>query len=377
MKDPAALQPPANAAQLEQTIADLGRKLSASSVLLQEALAESLGLSATEIKCLDIIQRTDSSQVVTPGLLVERTGLTSGAVTGVLDRLEAARFVRREKSPADRRQIVVRAIPDRDEEVRAVYEPYTRAFREMIGHYEPTELLVVGRFVRESIELVDRYTSELRSERRARDVSGPPGFHDLSVPLGDQRSASLEIARGSSGLELSASDALQLYRLSTDGPMPEISFQHETLRFSQKRASLFDFKRHRLALSLNPGIPWDIRVRGDLAHARLGLERLWLTALEILGGLSSVEVDLPAPRGRVLIQVKRGANQLTISRPVGAQIGVVIHSGASGLVLDSLQLGAVAGRTEWQSPNFADASDRYEVEVVGGANRLSVLERRA
>ena len=57
MKEPPAVQSPPNPAQLEQTIADLGRKLSASSVLLQEALAESLGLSATEIICLDIIQR--------------------------------------------------------------------------------------------------------------------------------------------------------------------------------------------------------------------------------------------------------------------------------------------------------------------------------
>lgn len=369
------IQAPTNPAQLEQTIAELGRKLSASSVLLQEALAESLGLSATEIKCLDIIQRAGAPQAVTPSLLVERTGLTSGAVTGVLDRLEAARFVRREKSPTDRRQIIVRAIPDRDEEMRAVYEPYMRAFRDMIGHYEPTELLVIGRFVRESIELVERYANELRVDRRARDVSGPPGFHDLSVPLGEQRSASLEIVRGSSGLELTAADAQELYRLSTDGPMPEISLQHDTVRFSQKRANLFDFKRHRLVLSLNPNIPWEIRVRGDLAHARLALEQLTLAALEILGGLSSVEVSLPAPRGRVRVQVKRGANQLTIARPAGAQMSVVIHSGASGLVLDALQLGAVAGRTEWQSPGFATASDRYEVELVGGANRLTVMER--
>lgn len=373
--EPKARPQAVNAAQLQQTIADLGRNLTASGVLLQQALAERLGLSATESRCLDIIQRLESSAVVTPSVLVEQLGLTSGAVTGVLDRLEAARFIRREKSATDRRQIVVRTTADRQSEMRAVYEPYAKAFRELISHYEPTELLVIGRFVRETYELVERYANELRSEQPTIALNGPSGVHELSVPIGEQRSASLQVTRGVSGLELTSCEPTQLYHLSTDGPLPELVLQHDALRFVQKRASLFDFKRHRLGLGLNPDIAWSIHVRGGLSHARLALDELWLGSLEVSGGVSSVELRLSAPRGHVRLRIKGGVSQLSITRATGAQLGAIIHSGASQLVLDSLQLGAVGGRMEWQTQNFANAADRFELEVMGGAEKLHVTER--
>lgn len=363
---------PNSPAQVEQTLGDLGRNLSASALLLQEAVAARLGLSATESKCLDIIRRAQSGEVVTPTLLVERTGLTSGAITGVLDRLESARFVRREKSPSDRRQIVVRSLPDRDEELRSVYEPYQQAFRDLLAHYQPNELLVIGRFVRETIELIERYANELSASGHGPEGAEPARLYDMSVPLAQLSAATLEVARGASGLEVRACEAASLYRIATDGPMPEVTLQRGVVRFVQKRESLFDFKRHRLGLALNPNIPWEIRVKGGLSHSSLDLEQVWLASLDILGGSSSVELLLPKPRGRVRLLLKGGVNQLSVRRAPGAPIGVVIHSGASALVLDSLQLGAVGGRTEWQSPDYANSDDRYELEVTGGANKLSV-----
>ncbi|MFZ5893717.1 MAG: MarR family transcriptional regulator [Myxococcota bacterium] len=365
-------QLPSSAAQLEQTLGELGRNLSSSSLLLQEALAERLGLSATEIKCLDIIQRAEAEGPVTPSLLVERTGLTSGAITGLIDRLEAQRFVRREKSASDRRQVIVRSVPDRERELRAVYEPYTRAFRQMISHYEPNELLVVGRFVRESIELIERYAAQLREQGASREGEAPALLHDVSLPLADLSTATLEIARGASGLELGVCDASLLYRVATDGPLPELSLQRGNLRFQQKRAGMFDFKRRRLQLLLNPTIPWDVQVRGGMSQCRLDLRELWLTSLEISGGSSSLNIDLPVPREPVRLSVRGGVNQLNVRRPRGTAMAVVVHSGASGLALDSLQLGAVGGRTEWQSPDYAGSEARYELEVMGGANKLSV-----
>src|SRR5690349_23076125 len=84
----------------------LGRELSARTVLFHDAVASRIGLSATESKCLDIALRANGP--LTAGKLAEQTGLTTGAITGVLDRLERAGFIRREKDEADRRQVLIR-----------------------------------------------------------------------------------------------------------------------------------------------------------------------------------------------------------------------------------------------------------------------------
>ncbi|MGC4094013.1 MAG: MarR family transcriptional regulator [Polyangiaceae bacterium] len=376
-KEVAGVALPVSAAQVEQSFSDLVRNLSASAVQLQEALAVRLGLSASEGRCLDIIRQAEMEGSVTPSLLAERTGLTSGAITGLLDRLEAARFVRRDKSPNDRRQVFVRSIADREAELSRLYEPYARAYREQLAQYQPAELLVVGRFVRETLALVERYTHELDEQARAQRAGAPAPLHDVSVPLAELRSATLEIARGASGLRLAEAERELLYRVATDGALPELALQQETLRFQQKRGSFLDFKRQRLDLLLNPTIPWQVRVKGGLSHCRFELGSLLLSGLEILGGLSAVELQLPAPRGRVGLLLKGGASQLSVLRPAGAALRVIVHSGASGLSLDNLQLGSVGGRTEWQSPDYAQALDKFDLEVMGGASKLSVGVRSA
>ncbi|MGH2460296.1 MAG: MarR family winged helix-turn-helix transcriptional regulator, partial [Chloroflexota bacterium] len=75
----------------------LGRELSTAVVLFHEAIAERLGMSATEWKCLDVLGRAGP---ITARELAEQTGLTTGAITGLVDRLERAGYVRRVPNPA-------------------------------------------------------------------------------------------------------------------------------------------------------------------------------------------------------------------------------------------------------------------------------------
>src|SRR5688572_17181329 len=101
--------PPPDPAQLPQSLGDeLGRELSARTILFHQALADKLGLNLTDHRCLDLAQRANSVAPLTAGQLAELTGLSTGAITGVLDRLEKAGFIRREKDPNDRRQLFVR-----------------------------------------------------------------------------------------------------------------------------------------------------------------------------------------------------------------------------------------------------------------------------
>src|SRR5215472_4529221 len=72
--------------------------------LMGQAAAERVGINATDLNCLNILS---FSGPLTAGELARATGLTTASITGVIDRLEAADFVRRERDPSDRRRVVV------------------------------------------------------------------------------------------------------------------------------------------------------------------------------------------------------------------------------------------------------------------------------
>src|SRR2546423_13305828 len=82
----------------------LGRELSAAVVLFHQAIADRLGLSTTEWKSIDILLRSGPT---TAKQLAELAGLTTGGVTGVVDRLERAGYVERPANPDDRRGVII------------------------------------------------------------------------------------------------------------------------------------------------------------------------------------------------------------------------------------------------------------------------------
>ncbi|WP_437653550.1 MarR family winged helix-turn-helix transcriptional regulator [Sorangium sp. So ce1182] len=132
----------------------LGRELSTQSVLFHQAIAERLGLKGTDHKYLDVIRRAAEAGPVTPGDLVQLTGLTSGGVTGVLDRLETAGFVRRVKHPSDRRQLVVEPVVERYAEIGALFAPFRERWAVLCARYSLAELQLICGFFEQAIALM-------------------------------------------------------------------------------------------------------------------------------------------------------------------------------------------------------------------------------
>src|SRR5260370_19239740 len=83
------------------------RDVSGQGVLYSQAVAERLGMNSTDLECLDHISRGP----LTAGRLAELTGLTTGAITGVIDRLERAGLARRQRHPCDPPQTLCRMLP--------------------------------------------------------------------------------------------------------------------------------------------------------------------------------------------------------------------------------------------------------------------------
>jgi DNA-binding MarR family transcriptional regulator len=104
------------------------------------------------------------------GELAEATGLTTGAITGVIDRLEAAGFVRREDDPDDRRRVIIRVVPKRVRDIATLFEPFAAAFAEMGARYSEHELATILDFMTRSVDVLREAALELR--RQARPARG-------------------------------------------------------------------------------------------------------------------------------------------------------------------------------------------------------------
>jgi DNA-binding MarR family transcriptional regulator len=127
----------------EELVAALNRAMrdvSGQGVLYSQAVAMRLGINRTDLECLDIIALRGP---VTAGDLADATGLTTGAITGVIDRLERAGFASRERAPDDRRKVLVHALPAVEERIAPLFEPMQRAALEALSPYGEEELALL------------------------------------------------------------------------------------------------------------------------------------------------------------------------------------------------------------------------------------------
>jgi predicted transcriptional regulator len=147
------------AARLDRLLRDL----STETVLLHQAIAYRLGLNATDHKCLGLL--VDAGRPVTPGELAAMTGLTTGAVTGVVDRLEAAGFVRRIRDPEDRRKVGIEVVFDKvKRQVFPVFEQLARRMGVVAGAYKPREIETIVKFLEQGIEVSREFRTKLQRE---------------------------------------------------------------------------------------------------------------------------------------------------------------------------------------------------------------------
>jgi DNA-binding MarR family transcriptional regulator len=139
----------------------LGRDLATRTVLFHHHLAARLGLSVTDLKCLDLLRAADLP--LTAKNLADQIGLTGGAITGVADRLEAAGFVERVRDPHDRRRWELRPVPDRQGEIAALFAPLTTAMADLAADYDDHQLEAITSFLARVAAILDDQTDALRA----------------------------------------------------------------------------------------------------------------------------------------------------------------------------------------------------------------------
>ena len=136
------------------------QRTSGQGVVLSQLIADKSGLSPTDLETLGFLEQEGP---VTAGRLAELSGLTTGAVTRLIDRLEAAKYVRRRDDPDDRRRVVVELDRARLKEFAPFYDPMREDSVKILERYSEKELELIARLLADMNDFGQRHADRIRA----------------------------------------------------------------------------------------------------------------------------------------------------------------------------------------------------------------------
>jgi DNA-binding MarR family transcriptional regulator len=148
----------------EELIGEIRRSQNATD-RFDQAVADALRLNRTDLRCLDVLEREGS---VSAGRLAQATGLTSGAMTTALDRLERAGYVRRVHDASDRRRVLVEVTPQALRDAGRFYSEHEALSENLYRRYTETQLELLLQFVREGREFNEQHAARVEQQNRER-----------------------------------------------------------------------------------------------------------------------------------------------------------------------------------------------------------------
>src|SRR5260370_2298096 len=310
------------------------------------AAAARIGMTVTDMQVIDILDMTGPS---TAGQLADLTGLTTGAITGMRNRLEEAELVRRERDPNDGRRVIVRLARGKDErhEIGPVFDSLGKAWDEMAAHYDDEQRAFLLEFLQRSNALARQEIARLREASAGEEGS-------FSGPLADLESGRLVFPPRALQLKSRAGDVKgALYQARFEGSVPDVKAKDGVVTIRYPRRLWVPSREKRAAeVTLSRAIPWQIVIQGGAWEITAELGRLNLVGLEIKGGLHMVRLDLPAPSGVVPLRISGGASGVVVRRPAGVAARVHLQGWASELVFDEQTFSAVGNNVRLQSSGF-------------------------
>ena len=144
--------------RLTNTIKESLRELSIQLSLLNHQVGTRLDIRDVDLDCLDIVARTGP---LSPSALARRAGLHPATMTGILDRLERAGWISRDRDPADRRGVLVSARRERGAELLGLYAGMNGSMDRLCAGYTDDELTLLADFLRRTAEAGRRATEDL------------------------------------------------------------------------------------------------------------------------------------------------------------------------------------------------------------------------
>lgn len=332
-----------------------------------QVVATRSGMAVTDIRIVDLLDLIGPS---TAGQLAELTGLTTGAITRILDRLEEVDLILRERDANDGRKVIVRLSGGKDDiqKVHSILESIGKAQNEVASRYDEEQIAFLLEFLKHSNALSRKELAQVQQEA----LSDGEGI--FSAPLEDQKSGRLVVSSGISRLSLRAGDKRdRIYQARFEGTLPRVKVKEGvvTIRYPQRLLGLGE-KQGAAEVALSTIIPWQIVIQGGAEEVVAELSALDLVRLEITGGFSTVRLNLPAPSSVVPIRLRGGASEITIQRPIGVAAQVNLKGWVSELVFEDQTFNNVGNNIRLQSAGFDPTASRYDIEVTSYATKVTI-----
>jgi hypothetical protein len=205
---------------------------------------------------------------------------------------------------------------------------------------------------------------------------------DASGKVGVLDHASVQVDAGGTTISMQGSSSLgdDLFRahIEYSGRKPDVSLDASSgdVHISQSNTSGFFFQSRRFALTLqlNSSVPWKIAVNSGASSDAFMISTVRVARIDVNTGASKEDITVGDPSGTVPININGGALTVNVHRPPGAAASVSVSGGAASLSFDGRQSKAVGTLTA-QTSDYDHASDRYQIQVDGGADTVTVDTR--
>ena len=324
------------------------------------AVAAATGLHPTDLEILDLL---DQHGDLAAGRLSELSGLTTGAITGVIDRLEAANHVERVRDPDDRRRVVVRKTAANNDQMREVYEPLALALDVLLERYTPSQLEAIADYADRAATVLANDAERLRrGYDDAHDDAGSGALAEIPD------TATLHVTRGLSKAALFADpSANELVSGKFWRTTPTIRREGDVVTLAY-RSSVFGSMVMGAKIGLHPSPRWRIDISGGVSHATLDLAVLAIRSISIEGGVRAATLVLPAPNGIVSVNIGGGVSELVISTPPDTNAVVAFTGGTNRTTVNAKPVGSRGSVTM----GSAKSPDRYDIRISGGATKVAI-----
>ncbi len=346
------------------------RRVNFQGSIFGQSVAIRLGLSESDVDALELLLDAGAA---TAGKLAEVMGLTTGAVTRVIDRLEQAGYVRRIADPADRRRVIVEIVPEKIATLESMMASLEDAAASEVGRYSPEQLALINEFLTRMADLTQTESARLRTTTADPTVSMGPAEH--AAALGGLTSARLTFRSGAQDLRIRAGRlATELYRGKFDGATPQIRVRDGRV-LVQYRGIPFDWRKRTATIALNTSIPWAIELTGGIERIEADLRDLDVRRFEVTGGIERAQLEFGRPRGELPVKLTGGTKTIRVERPAGVPVRLRLLGGHGHVEIDDTGYGKRGGEAVIESRGWSTARDRLALEVIGGSKTITVLER--
>ena len=151
-------------------LSDLARKFSMQTVFLHQAMAQTIGLNATDSRCLDLIS-SHPDGIVTAGRLSDLTGLTTGAITHTIDRLESRGFIERVRDTEDRRRVFVRVRREKLQPILPRYKALGTRYITLVEKYSDSDLKLILEYMENWGQMTEQLLADTLADRNEEEAN--------------------------------------------------------------------------------------------------------------------------------------------------------------------------------------------------------------